>query len=99
MKEKRVKESEKLIEKKLGTLVTKAGGMSIKLSPVFFIGIPDRLILLPGGRAMFVELKTTGCKPTKIQAYVHKRLRAIGFDVRVIDSTDGIKELLNGYEV
>lgn len=99
MKEKTVKESEKRVEPKLRKAIEKAGGMCIKLSPVFFIGIPDRLLLLPGGRALFVETKTTGKGPSKIQAYVHKQLRAIGFDVRVIDSTEGINQLLNDYDI
>jgi hypothetical protein len=94
-----MKESEKKVEPKLRKAVEKAGGECIKLSPAFFIGIPDRLVLLPGGRAVFVETKSGGKKPSKIQAYVHKRLRAIGFDVRVIDSTEGINELLNDYNI
>lgn len=44
----------------------------------------------------FVELKATGEKPTDGQLREHARLRALGFDVRVIDSKEGVDEFLKG---
>jgi hypothetical protein len=43
----------------------------------------------------FVETKTTGQKPRRIQAYMHKKLRALGFRVEVIDS---VEEVINFVE-
>lgn len=87
------KESEKLIERKLVEHVKTNGGLCIKLLCDQFIGLPDRLCLLPNQKAVFVEVKTTGQKPRKIQALVHNKLKALGFRVEVIDSVEQIKNI------
>ena len=87
------KESEKLIERKLVEHIKAGGGLCIKLLCDQFIGLPDRLCLLPNQKAVFVEVKTTGQKPRKIQALVHNKLRALGFRVEVIDSVEQIKNI------
>ena len=58
-------------------------------------GLPDRLVLLPEGKMFFAELKAPGKKPRPEQVRVHESLRKLGFDVRVIDSTAKVKEILN----
>lgn len=83
-------ESEKLVERKLVELVKINNGMCIKLLCDQLIGLPDRLCLFPGHKIAFVELKTTGRKPRRIQAYMHKKLRALGFRVEVIDTVEGV---------
>lgn len=60
----------------------------IKLLSTFVKGLPDRMILCQGGYVGFAEIKTTGKKPTKIQAYIHEKLRALGFTVFVIDDLE-----------
>lgn len=35
----------------------KSGGIMLKLSPEFAVGIPDNMVLLPGGVLIFVEFK------------------------------------------
>lgn len=90
-------ESEKLLEKKLGKAVKAVGGWSIKLLPTFISGIPDRLCLFQGGRVCFVELKTTKQKVRLIQREVHKKLAKIGFTVIIIDTSEGIKNLIEKY--
>lgn len=54
------------------------------------IGLPDRLCLFPNAKIAFVELKTTGEKPRKIQLYIHKKLRKLGFAVYVIDNMQSL---------
>jgi hypothetical protein len=49
-------------------------------------GLPDRLIILPGGVIYFVEFKAPGQTPRKIQQYVITKLRNLGATVYVIDS-------------
>ncbi len=88
-------ESEKLLEKKLRQKVDQLGGWSIKLLSTHVTGLPDRLCLLPGGKFLFVELKTTGQKTRKIQDKVHQRLRSMGFCVEVIDSSEGIEKVIH----
>ena len=46
-----------------------------------FSGVPDRMILLPGGRIIFAELKAPGQKARKLQLRVHQMLRELGFEV------------------
>lgn len=81
-------DSEKLVERKLVELVKINNGMCIKLLCDQLIGLPDRLCLFPGHKIAFVELKTTGRKPRRIQIYMHKKLRALGFRVEVIDTVE-----------
>lgn len=89
MKKKTV-DSEKVIERKLVELVKINGGMCIKLLCDQLIGLPDRMCLFPGHKIVFVELKTTGQKPRRIQAYMHNKLRALGFRVEVIDTVESV---------
>ena len=46
-----------------------------------YTGVPDRMILLPGGHVIFVELKQPGKQERKRQEYVQGKLRALGFTV------------------
>ena len=86
-------ESEKLIERKLVKLTAEAGGWCLKLLALHCAGLPDRICLMPGGKVFFVETKSTGDKPRKIQLLVHKKLRALGFKVYVIDKSEQIYKL------
>jgi hypothetical protein len=83
-------DSEKVVERKLVELVKINGGMCIKLLCDQLIGLPDRICLFPGHKIVFVELKTTGRKPKRIQAYMHNKLRALGFRVEVIDTVESV---------
>lgn len=90
------KDSEKLIEAKLGKAIKDMGGWSIKLLSTFVKGLPDRMCLLPTGTVFFVELKSKGKKPTLAQKIIHKKLKSLGFNVYVIDSLfmlDGLIEI------
>lgn len=87
-------DSEKLIERKLVESVKANSGMCIKLLCDQLIGLPDRMCLFPGSKIIFVELKTTGKKPRRIQVYIHNKLRDLGFRVEVIDSVKGVAEFI-----
>lgn len=91
-------ESEKAIERKLVELCKEKNGMCIKLLSNHILGLPDRLCLFPKAQVVFVELKTTGQKPKKIQLFIHKQLRALGFRVEVIDTVQGVIDLINEIE-
>lgn len=86
--------SEKLLEKKLTEKVKKLGGWALKFLPFRVAGTPDRLVLLPGGRAYFAEIKSTGEKCSKLQVHIHGKLRKLGFEVFVIDSEYLLNEFL-----
>ncbi len=86
--------SEKNIEQYLREQVKASGGIAFKFVSPGNNGVPDRIVILPGNRIMFAELKAPGGKPTPIQLVQHRRLRAFGCDVRVIDSKEQVDELL-----
>lgn len=90
-------ESEKVLEKYLVSEVKKLGGWAVKLLSGLVTGLPDRLILLPGGVVAFVEVKTTGKKLSAIQFVRHNQLGALGFRVEVLDSKEGINNFINSY--
>lgn len=85
---------EKQIEKKLRVEVGRLNGVAVKLQSQYYTGLPDRMILMPGGRIRFAEIKTTGKKPTPRQKIVHQELRSLGFQVDVIDSEVGLQRFL-----
>lgn len=87
-------ESEKTLEAKLRREVEKRGGMAIKFLSQLHRGLPDRIVLLPGGIIYFVELKTTGEKPTLLQRHCHAALRRLDFQVFVVDSTKAVEDFL-----
>ncbi len=86
---------EKQIEQKLVQSVRKSGGMCLKFVSPNFDGMPDRLILLPGGKIAFAELKAPGKKPRPLQLARHKSLMKLGFRVYVIDSVEQIGVILD----
>lgn len=87
--------SEKVFERTLSKYVDDTGGMAVKLLSQLLRGLPDRMFLLKGGQVVFVEFKSTGKKPTKIQEYVHKRIQALGFLVLVVDSVETYEKAKN----
>ena len=91
-------ESEKQLERSLkNTVENMMNGLCLKLLSQHITGLPDRLCLLPRGRAFFVEVKTTGKKPRKIQSFIHEKLRKLGFRVYVLDSSQVLHTILIDY--
>ena len=88
-------ESEKTLEARLRREVNDRGGMAIKLLSQLHRGLPDRLVLMPGEHVYFVETKSTGEKPTRLQKHCHNQLRKLGFDVWVIDNTESLDRFLS----
>ena len=56
--------------------------------------MPDRLLLLPEGKMMFVEVKAPKKKPRALQLKRHGELRRLGFDVYVLDGESQIGVIL-----
>lgn len=90
-------ESEKVLEKRLKKEVEDLGGWCLKFVPLHFAGFPDRIVLLPRGVIVFVELKTTKKKPRKLQQNRIDKLKKLGFRVEVVDTTDKILDLFLDY--
>lgn len=87
-------DSEKLIERKLVEAVKARGGICVKFYSAYQRGVPDRIILMPGGRIYFVELKSTGKKPTKLQQLFISKLELLGFVAVVVDTIAGLNEFI-----
>ncbi len=85
---------EKTVEAYLRDRVKAAGGLALKLVCPGWTGVPDRLILLPGAKAYFAEVKDLGKTPKRRQRYVHGRLRALGFQVFVPDSKPAVDAMM-----
>lgn len=85
--------TERAIEAALVKAVKASGGMALKLISPGAAGVPDRLVLLPGGRAVFVELKAPGEKPRPLQRKRAAQLQALGFRSIVIDGTEAVQEV------
>ena len=79
------------MEEKLRKKVEAAGGFCLKYPGNLFAGFPDRILLIPGGRVVLVELKAPGRKPSPIQRLVHRKLAAVGFPVLVIDTLEEVE--------
>ena len=86
---------EKFIEQKFVKAVKAAGGIAPKFTSPGFDGMPDRIVLMPGGRMAFVEVKAPGQKPRALQLSRHKLLRRLGFKVFVLDDTGQIGGIVN----
>ena len=81
--------SEKALEKTFSKHLNRTKKVwVIKVLSTFIKGLPDRLVLCKGGYVGFVEVKTTGKKPTKIQTFIHDKLRQLGFVVFVVDDIE-----------
>lgn len=86
---------EREIEKNLIQATRKMGGICPKFVSPGFDGMPDRIVLLPGGHMAFVEVKAPGKKPRTLQTCRHTLLRRLGFRVYVLDSEEQIGGILD----
>ena len=85
---------EKAVEQKLVAAVKKMGGICPKWVSPGFDGMPDRIVLLPGAKIGFVEVKAPGKKPRPLQVSRLTLLRKLAFKVYVLDEPDQIEGIL-----
>lgn len=87
-----VQRSESEIEARLRRQIKLLGGRCLKFVSPGFSGVPDRIILLPGGHVVFAELKAPGKRERKLQEYVQQLIRDLGFIVvSAVDSYDRVE--------
>lgn len=86
---------EKDIEERLVQEVRSQGGLALKFISPGWAGVPDRLILLPGKRLAFVEVKAPGELMRPLQVKRKRQLEALGFSVYCIDHPDQIGGVLD----
>ena len=89
-------ESEKNTEAYLRDEIRRRGGMAYKFVSPGQTGVPDRIVILPGGQIFFVELKSEGKKSSAKQKCQQERLRALGCTVYAdIDTKAKVREMLD----
>jgi hypothetical protein len=89
-----VKES--VIEKELRERVQAAGGICTKVRAIGVRGFFDRLIVLPGGRVIFCEVKRpVGGRISPHQMRYHKIFKTLGVEACVIRNSADIDRLLS----
>ena len=88
-----------MLEKRLEQIfregIEDIGGWAIKMNPAGLRGIPDRLVLLPGGLAFFVELKITTGRLAPWHTRIHERLAGLGFRVHTLWTREAVDEFLS----
>lgn len=90
--------TEKEIEQILVKEVRRRGGWALKFISPGVNGVPDRLVLMQGGKMGFVELKAPGRKMRPLQIKRKAQLEALGFLVYCIDDPKQIGGIVDGIE-
>ena len=85
---------ESMIERKFVRYCREQGIVTLKLNPVWYRNIPDRIVIFPGDLCFFLELKRLGEKPRPGQVKRIRRLRKMGYTVHVADSLEKAKQLV-----
>ena len=87
---------ERDIERHFCESVRKLGGIPEKFRMADRRGVPDRIVLFPGGLVMFCELKRPGEVPRPDQVRVHRQYGALGSPVAVLDSVEAVDAWVDG---
>ena len=82
---------ESSIESRLVRMVRDRGGLCYKFVSPGNPGVPDRIIITPAGRTVYVELKTDVGRLAAIQKWQHEEMRKRGADVRTLEGLDQVK--------
>ncbi len=89
---------ESTVEDHLLAEAKRLGGIAIKIAPLSAVGLPDRLVLLPGGRVGFLELKRPGKTPGTRQVEWLARLGRLGVPAAWADSKAGVDAFLRNLQ-
>ena len=82
---------ESSIETRLVRMVRDRGGLCFKFVSPGNPGVPDRIVITPAGRTVYVELKTEVGRLAAIQKWQHDEMRKRGADVRTLKGLDQVK--------
>ena len=85
---------ESKIEKRFKDQVRRRGGKAFKFISPGEAGMPDRIVILPGGVVVFAELKAPGKDLRPLQEFQVKQLRQMGVKVFKIDSEEAIQDFI-----
>lgn len=82
---------ESSIETRLVRMVRDRGGLCFKFVSPGNPGVPDRIVITPAGRTVYVELKTEIGRLAAIQKWQHEEMRKRRADVRTLKGLDQVK--------
>lgn len=85
---------ESSIESYLVRKVKEHGGLCFKFVSPGNPGVPDRIVITPNGKTIYVELKTDTGRLAKIQKWQRSEMEKRRADVRVLYGLDDVKEFL-----
>lgn len=85
---------ERDLERYLVKCVMERGGLCLKFVSPGNAGVPDRIVILPGNKIHFLELKSISKKPTQLQEYRLAQLRALGCSASWADSKEKVDDFL-----
>ncbi len=86
--------AERKLESACRRRAIQSGGLLVKWVSPGWAGVPDRLLLMPGGRMTMIEFKAPGRRLTPLQQVRHAMLGKLGFHPKVIDNVDDFEKLL-----
>ena len=86
---------ENRVEQRLIDGVEALGGITFKFVSPGRAGVPDRVVILPGGDVHFVELKALGGKPSRIQLRRISQLRKLDVTALVLTGIDEVERYLD----
>lgn len=88
---------ESSIERYLVRKVKEHGGLCYKFVSPGNPGVPDRIVITPGGKTIYVELKTEIGRLAKVQKWQRSEMEKRGVDVRVLYGLDAVKDFLREF--
>lgn len=86
---------ESAIEEKLVRGVKALGGRAYKFVSPGNAGVPDRIVVFPGGQVIFVELKTETGRLSKVQTFQIEILTRMGCRVDVLHGPADVNKFLD----
>ena len=89
---------EKTVEQKLIQAVRAKGGVCWKFVSPSTVGVPDRVVIMPGGHIGFVEVKAPGEKPRPVQEVRINQLRGLGATCLVLDDISEVEAVCDAIQ-
>ncbi|MFT3951195.1 MAG: VRR-NUC domain-containing protein [Oscillospiraceae bacterium] len=86
--------TEAQIESRMDRMVRERGGLFYKFTSPNNPGVPDRILITPQGRIVFVELKTERGSLQRIQEWQLDRMREHNTEVRVVKGWEAARALV-----
>lgn len=85
---------ESALERRLVREVERIGGLAPKWVSPGNRGVPDRLVILPGGRTIYVEMKKPGEQLKPLQKRWKRKLQELGQEHYKIDNETDVDRFI-----